>query len=200
MAKTSNIQDTRDEKEAGDQFKTLNRFKDFTDVIGDIYQIFCKGIAVPQINLEVAVPFDRVQAVLGKIHRWYTENHPHMHYPIILRCTDASGAWLSPAYEQAVCYFGFVVYYAADGSISEEGVKFLTDVQRLLAEEGGKPHWGKYFDDGHQLYDWERLYARWGDFKAMRERLDPSGKFMNKFLERLFIAERGNIAKREPKI
>ena len=77
-----------------------------------------------------------------------------MHYPVILRCTGASDSWLSPAYGQETCFFGFVVYYAEDGSLAPEGVDFLRAVERVLAEVGGRPHWGKYFDES--LYDWSR--------------------------------------------
>lgn len=176
--------DTQIHGKGGKQFSTVTRFRDFTDVTGDIYQLFCRGIAVPQINVEIGVPLERTPAIISKIKRWYAENRPHMHYPIILRCTGASSAWLSPAFDQPTCFFGFVVYYADDGSLSEAGLHFLSEVEKLLAEEGGRPHWGKYYDAA--LYHWRDLYPHWDRFRALRERLDPSNRFSNDYTAALF--------------
>lgn len=176
--------DTQIHGKGGKQFRTVTRFRDFTDVTGDIYQLFCRGIAVPQINVEIGIPLSRTAEAIGKIKRWYAETHPHMHYPIILRCTGASSAWLSPASDEPTCFFGFVVYYADDGSLSQDGLHFLTEVEKLLVEHGGRPHWGKYYDPSR--YDWRDIYPRWDDFRALRATLDPQRRFSNDYLNTLF--------------
>ena len=164
--------------------RTVTRFRDFTDVTGDIYQVFCRGIATPQINVEIGVPLDLAGGVLKKIKDWHDETKPRMHYPVILRCTGASESWLSPSHGQETCYFGFVVYYSDDGSLSAEGQDFLRAVESLLAAEGGRPHWGKYFDES--LYDWPTLYPQWEAFREVRAALDPAGRFANAFTAALF--------------
>ncbi|PJZ06393.1 hypothetical protein PRCB_06630 [Pantoea rodasii] len=176
--------DTQIHGKGGKQFRTVSRFRDFTDISGDIYQLFCRGIAVPQINVEIGVPLDKTPHIISKIKAWYAENHPHMHYPIILRCTGASDAWLSPAHQQPTCFFGFVVYYADDGSLSQDGLHFLTEVEKLLAAEGGRPHWGKYYDP--QRYSWREIYPQWDAFRAVRQQLDPQRRFSNDYVTALF--------------
>ncbi|GAA0996362.1 D-arabinono-1,4-lactone oxidase [Subtercola frigoramans] len=175
--------DTKGVADDGKPLRTVTRFRDFTDVTGDVYQIFCRGIATPQINVEIAIPLARAGEVITKIKKWHAETRPRMHYPIILRCTGPSDGWLSPSHEQDTCYFGFVVYYAADGSLSDEGESYLRAVERALAEEGGRPHWGKYFDES--LYDWPALYPQWEAFRQVREALDPQHRFANAFAEAL---------------
>ena len=176
--------DTRILDEDGKPFRTVTRFKDFSDVTGDVYQVFCRGIATPQINVEIGIPLARAGDVIRKIKAWHADTQPHMHYPIILRCTGPSSSWLSPSYAQDTCFFGFVVYYAEDGSLSEEGTSFLRAVEELLAEEGGRPHWGKYFEA--PLYDWATLYPQWHSFTEVREALDPQHRFENAFTAALF--------------
>ncbi|QCP60102.1 MULTISPECIES: D-arabinono-1,4-lactone oxidase [unclassified Pantoea] len=176
--------DTQIHGKGGKQFRTVTRFRDFTDISGDIYQLFCRGIAVPQINVEIGVPLEKTPQIISKIKAWYAENHPHMHYPIILRCTGASEGWLSPAYQHATCFFGFVVYYADDGSLSQDGLHFLTEVEKLLAAEGGRPHWGKYYDP--QRYQWRDIYPQWDAFRAVRDQLDPQRRFSNDYVTALF--------------
>lgn len=170
--------------DTGEQFRTVTRFKDFTDVTADINQVFCRGIAVPQINVEIAVPLDRAGAAIRKFRDWYAAEQFHLHYPIILRCTGASSAWLSPAYQNRTCFFGFVVYYADDGTLSPEGLDFIEKAEKLLAAEGGRPHWGKYFNS--DLYSWGQLYPQWSQFCALRDELDPAGKFSNEHTRGLF--------------
>ncbi|MEF2976440.1 D-arabinono-1,4-lactone oxidase [Subtercola sp. YIM 133946] len=171
--------DTKGVADAGKPLRTMTRFRDFTDVTGDVYQVFCKGIATPQINVEIGIPLSRAGEVIRMIKDWHRETRPRMHYPVILRCTGPSDGWLSPSHDQDTCYFGFVVYYAADGSLSEEGESFLRAVERALAAEGGRPHWGKYFDES--LYDWPVLYPQWHAFRRVREALDPQHRFANAF-------------------
>ncbi|MGE9549758.1 D-arabinono-1,4-lactone oxidase [Erwinia amylovora] len=175
--------DTKIVDENGKPFRTVTRFKDFSDVTGDVYQVFCRGIATPQINVEIGIPLARAPEVIRKIKKWHTQTQPRMHYPIILRCTGPSQSWLSPAYQQDTCFFGFVVYYAEDGSLSEEGVAFLQAVEKVLAAEGGRPHWGKYF--AAPLYDWPAIYPQWEAFRKVREALDPQRKFENAFTAQL---------------
>ena len=171
--------DTRIVDADGKPFRTVARFRDFSDVTGDVYQVFCRGIATPQINVEIGVPLARVAEVVEAVRTWHATTRPRMHYPVILRCTGPSAAWLSPSAAEDTCFFGFVVYYAEDGSLSQEGTSFLRAVERVLAAHGGRPHWGKYFDAA--LYDWPALYPRWAAFREVREALDPRHVFDNAF-------------------
>lgn len=45
----------------------------------------------------------------------------------------------------------------------------------------GRPHWAKDYHIGGDEH-FARLYPRWHDFKALRERLDPDGTFLNAHL------------------
>lgn len=175
--------DTQIVDEDGKPFRTVTRFKDFSDVTGDVYQVFCRGIATPQINVEIGIPLARAGEVISKIKQWHRDTQPHMHYPIILRCTGPSESWLSPSYGTDTCFFGFVVYYAEDGSLSAEGVSFLQAIEKVLAAEGGRPHWGKYFDA--ELYNWPEIYPQWQAFNQVRDALDPQRKFANAFTTEL---------------
>ncbi len=61
---------------------------------------------------------------------------------------------------------------------------YLRDVDDILRQFGSRPHWGKlHFLTGEDV---TALYPRAGDFKALRERLDPGGIFLNDHLRQLF--------------
>ncbi|MCR3961582.1 MULTISPECIES: D-arabinono-1,4-lactone oxidase [Aeromonas] len=176
--------DTKDEALAGEHFETVRRFKDASDLVGNVYQILCKGIPAPQINCEVAVPLHRMNEALETLQAWQQANPGVLHYPFILRCTGPSEAWLSAAYGQSVCWIGFLVYLAADGTFVNGSMEQMRELQQLLVPIGGIPHFGKHL--AMDLYDFPALLPRWSDFVALKAELDPHGRFENRWLSDLF--------------
>ncbi|WP_421190328.1 D-arabinono-1,4-lactone oxidase [Aeromonas enteropelogenes] len=176
--------DTKDEALAGEHFETVRRFKDASDLVGNVYQILCKGIPAPQINCEVAVPLHRMREALETLQKWQEANPGVLHYPFILRCTGPSEAWLSAAYGQSVCWIGFLVYLAADGTFVNGSMEQMRELQQLLVPLGGIPHFGKHL--AMDLYDFPALLPRWHDFLALKGELDPHGRFENRWLADLF--------------
>ncbi|MBS4725260.1 D-arabinono-1,4-lactone oxidase [Aeromonas veronii] len=176
--------DTKDEALAGEHFETVRRFKDASDLVGNVYQILCKGIPAPQINCEVAVPLHRMNEALETLQAWQQANPGVLHYPFILRCTGPSEAWLSAAYGQPVCWIGFLVYLAADGTFVNGSMEQMRELQQLLVPLGGIPHFGKHL--AMDLYDFPALLPRWNDFVALKAEFDPHGRFENRWLSDLF--------------
>ncbi|MEZ6935307.1 D-arabinono-1,4-lactone oxidase [Aeromonas sp. S19(2024)] len=176
--------DTKDEARAGEHFETVRRFKDASDLVGNVYQILCKGIPAPQINCEVAVPLERMGEALGILQAWQEANPGVLHYPFILRCTGPSVAWLSAAHGKSVCWIGFLVYLAADGTFVGGSMEQMRELQQLLVPLGGIPHFGKHL--AMDLYDFPALLPRWHDFLALKRELDPHGRFENRWLGDLF--------------
>ena len=166
------------------QFETLKRFANSKDVIGYLEQIVCKGIPVPQINCEVAVPLEHTYAATLAIKSWANKNKKRLHYPFIYRATGQSKAWLSPSYKGPVCYLGFLVYVAGDGSVRDDGMKTMYELQTILAPFGGMPHWGKHFEP--HIYDFKHLVPKWNEFLNLRAQLDPKKKMLSTFLENIF--------------
>ncbi|MGL6383443.1 D-arabinono-1,4-lactone oxidase [Aeromonas caviae] len=176
--------DTKDEARAGEHFETVRRFKDASDLVGNVYQILCKGIPAPQINCEVAVPLERMGEALAILQAWQEANPGVLHYPFILRCTGPSVAWLSAAHGKSVCWIGFLVYLAADGTFVGGSMEQMRELQQLLVPLGGIPHFGKHL--AMDLYDFPDLLPRWHDFLALKRELDPHGRFENRWLGDLF--------------
>lgn len=176
--------DTKDEARAGEHFETVRRFKDASDLVGNVYQILCKGIPAPQINCEVAVPLERMGEALEILQAWQEANPGVLHYPFILRCTGPSVAWLSAAHDKSVCWIGFLVYLAADGTFVGGSMEQMRELQQLLVPLGGIPHFGKHL--AMDLYDFPALLPRWHDFLALKGELDPHGRFENRWLADLF--------------
>lgn len=170
------------------QYKTVDRFKNVSNVCGSIYQILCKGIPVPQINCEIAVPYDRMNDCLLALNRWYKSSGAQLHYPFILRCAGASTAWLSPAYNKRVCWIGSLVYLADDGTAVQGGMDWLKAIQQVMIQYDGLPHLGKHYRS--ELYSFDTLLPRWNDFIQLKQTIDPLNQFSNNFILQLFSLEK----------
>ena len=84
---------------------------------------------------------------------------------------------LSPAHGRDSCYVA--VHHDRHG----DWQPYFEAVAAVMAEYGGRPHWGKR----HQLGATElaKLYPRFEDFKAVRGRLDPDSRFANPYTEQV---------------
>jgi FAD/FMN-containing dehydrogenase len=85
--------------------------------------------------------------------------------------------WLSTAYERDNAYVAVHQYHRMD----DHGA--FAAFEAIVAEHDGRPHWGKLHTlDAQRL---RRLYPRFDDFLAVRDRLDPERVFANDHLRRL---------------
>ncbi|MDQ0028746.1 FAD-binding protein [Arthrobacter bambusae] len=94
-----------------------------------------------------------------------------------IRTVAADKLWLSPNYGRDGIGLHFT--WRPDQPAVEA---ILPQLESELAPFSARPHWGKVFDAGAAAI--APLYPRFGDFIALAERLDPSGKFRNGFLDR----------------
>lgn len=97
-----------------------------------------------------------------------------------LRTVASDDLWLSPAYGDDVLAIHFT--WKPDQPKVEA---LLPTIEDALAPLHARPHWGKLFTTEGAAENLAALYPRWGDFLALRRRLDPRGVFRNDFLARL---------------
>lgn len=97
-----------------------------------------------------------------------------------IRSVAADTLWLSSAYEQDTIGFHFTWRPEWERTIAA-----VQSVERALAPFAPRPHWAKLFTlAGPEV---QARFPRMADFKALADRLDPQGKFRNRFVtETLF--------------
>ena len=95
-----------------------------------------------------------------------------------LRTVAADRHWLSGAQGRDVVGVHFT--WVRD---VERVYAVLPHIERALLPLGARPHWGKCFVA--QAPQIEPLYPRLGDFRALRDRVDPERTFGNRFLDRV---------------
>jgi xylitol oxidase len=92
-----------------------------------------------------------------------------------LRTIAADRLWLSPQYGRDTLAVHFTWAPERDAV-----ARLLERVEDALAPLDARPHWGKLFAADGVGARYERL----SDFNRLRERLDPRGAFVNRWLER----------------
>lgn len=114
----------------------------------------------------------------AEINKW--SNRSFIHIPMDIRFVSKDNSWLSYAYKKDIVTMG-CVSRSAENADSYEAFK---TVERIFLKYGGTPHWGKRFEAKDR--ELSKLYPKWQDFKTLRRNLDPTGKFLNPYLETLF--------------
>lgn len=99
-----------------------------------------------------------------------------------VRTAAADALWLSPAYERDSVIIHFTWRNHPDAVAS-----LVPEIEAALAPFAARPHWGKVhaFDRAAM----ERVHPRLGDARAVFERLDPEGRFVNDHLVRVGVRE-----------
>jgi FAD/FMN-containing dehydrogenase len=128
-------------------------------------------------EMEYSVPEESGLACFSALAERIRARHPEVSWPLEIRTVAADDAWLSPAHGRAT----HAISVHQDGRRDHEAL--FADLEPIFWEHGGRPHWGKW----HRC-NAARLaaaYPRFGDFAALRARLDPDGRFLNPHLRAL---------------
>jgi len=134
---------------------------------------------VPNFHeLEYAVPIEHGKEAVRAVRELMLTKHTNCIYPIEYRFTAGDPAWMSPFHHMDS------ITLSVSGGPGIDYWEYLKDVDIILRRYGSRPHWGKlHFLDTDDV---SALYPRAEDFRALRRKLDPEGRFLNDHLRMLF--------------
>jgi FAD/FMN-containing dehydrogenase len=143
------------------------------------YRIFPSERNLPFNEMEYAVPEEAGPDCVREIRELMRTRHPDVIWPIEYRTLRADDVPLSPAHGRPTVTIS--IHQAAD--LPREA--FFADAEAIFRNHHGRPHWGKL----HSLTvrDFRDLYPRFDRFRAVRERADPSGRFLNQHLRTMLV-------------
>jgi FAD/FMN-containing dehydrogenase len=130
-------------------------------------------------EMEFAVPEEAGPACLREIRHLMQTRYPDVIWPIEYRTVRADDIPLSPAYGRATVTIS--IHQAAE--LPHE--PFFRDAEAIFRSHAGRPHWGKLHS--HTARELRALYPELDAFRAVRERLDPGGRFLNDHLRTLLL-------------
>ncbi|MEO6203802.1 MAG: D-arabinono-1,4-lactone oxidase [Mycobacteriales bacterium] len=140
-------------------------------------KVFTSPRRVRFYEMEYALPREALPAVFAELRRLPEKHGMRISFPVEVRVAPADDVWLSTASGRETAY---VAVHMFKGTPYDP---YFREVEKLYAEVGGRPHWGKLHSLGAD--DLRDVYPRFDDFLAVRDQVDPERRFANAYLERV---------------
>lgn len=146
----------------------------YTDVP---YKVFTSPRRVRFVEMEYALPREAAVAALREVKAMVERSPLRVSFPVEVRTAPADDIPLSTASGRESAYIAVHLYRGTPHRA------YFTAVERIMTAHGGRPHWGKlHTRDAEYLAG---IYPRFGEFTAVRDRLDPDRLFGNDYLRRV---------------
>ncbi len=128
-------------------------------------------------EMEYAVPRAAGLAALREARRVLDASGLRISFPVEVRTAPADDVALSTAAGRDSLYLAFHTHRDA------EHREYFALMEQVLRDHDGRPHWGKVHT--RTAADLAPAYPRFGEFLAVRDRLDPDRVFANAYLRRV---------------
>nr|WP_257901812.1 D-arabinono-1,4-lactone oxidase [Saccharothrix obliqua] len=141
------------------------------------HHVFVTPRRVRFVESEYAVPRAELHGVLRELRSAVAKLDHGVVVPVEVRVAQADDIWLSTAHGQDTAYIAVHQYLGMPYR------RYFDAFERIATAVGGRPHWGKLHTRTADTL--APAYPRFADFRALRARLDPTGKFGNAHLDRV---------------
>ncbi len=130
-------------------------------------------------EMEYAVPYEKGPETIRKIVAEIRKRRINTGFPIEYRTVHADDVWLSPFYQRKSATIAVHQYHRVNTA------RLFDMCESIFRSVEGRPHWGKRHTRTHE--EFAELYPKFGDFCALREKLDPAMTFLNSHLRSIFV-------------
>jgi len=142
------------------------------------HRVFATQRRVRFVEMEYAIPRAACSEALERVTRLVDDRGFRVSFPVEVRFTAADDVILSTSTGRASCYIAVHMYRGT------EYETYFREVGRIMADYGGRPHWGKMHYLG--AAELSALYPEWETFLGVRSKFDPEGVFVNEYVRRIF--------------
>lgn len=166
--------------------RVITRFGAGPVLIDRSYRVFATPRLVRFNEMEYALPREHLITAARAVIEMVESRGLPTSFPLELRTVAGDDALLSPAGGRDTGYLAVHVYRGM------EWQPYFRDVEAIMRDLGGRPHWGKrHFRTAADLAP---AYPGWERFQAVRARLDPQGVFTNPYVAQVLGAAPGTAA------
>nr|WSX49363.1 FAD-binding protein [Streptomyces sp. NBC_00974] len=141
------------------------------------YKVFTSPRRVRFVEMEYALPRERVVEALRELKAMVDRSDLRISFPVEVRTAPADDITLSTASGRDSAYIAVHMYKGTPYQA------YFTAAERIFTALGGRPHWGKVHTRDAEYF--AQVYPRFGEFTALRDRLDPDRMFGNDYLRRV---------------
>ncbi|MGW5461292.1 D-arabinono-1,4-lactone oxidase [Streptomyces sp. NPDC003996] len=141
------------------------------------YKVFTSPRRVRFVEMEYAVPRAALAETLRELKSMVERSGLRVSFPVEVRTAPADDITLSTASGRDSAY---VAVHMFRGTPYQA---YFTAAERIFTAHEGRPHWGKVHTRDAEYF--ARVYPRFDEFTALRDRLDPERLFQNDYLRRV---------------
>ena len=142
------------------------------------YRVFPSVRSDKHTEMEYSVPEAAGRQVFAAVRDLMRTRFPDVVWPVEYRTVAADDGWISPASGRAT------VTISVHQGVDQPHEEFFRSCEEIFAVHDGRPHWGK-----RHYRSADELAAMYGDgwrrWWAVRDGIDPAGRFVNRHLQRL---------------
>ncbi|MEU2224207.1 D-arabinono-1,4-lactone oxidase [Streptomyces sp. NPDC018347] len=144
------------------------------------YKVFTSPRRVRFVEMEYAVPRAALVETLRELRAVIDRSGLRVSFPVEVRTAPADDITLSTASGRDSAYIAVHMFRGTPYQA------YFTAAERIFTAHEGRPHWGKVHTRDAEYLD--RVYPRFGEFTALRDRLDPERLFQNDYSRRVLGA------------
>ncbi|MEW2514133.1 D-arabinono-1,4-lactone oxidase [Streptomyces sp. NPDC046870] len=144
------------------------------------YRVYTSPRRVRFVEMEYAVPRAALVEALRELKAMVDRSGLRVSFPVEVRTAPADDITLSTASGRDSAYIAVHMFRGTPYQA------YFTAAERILTAHEGRPHWGKVHTRDAEYFS--RVYPRFGEFTALRDRLDPDRLFQNDYLRRVLGA------------
>ncbi|MER6856529.1 D-arabinono-1,4-lactone oxidase [Streptomyces pilosus] len=141
------------------------------------YKVFTSPRRVRFVEMEYAVPREALVETLRELKAMIDRSRLRVSFPVEVRTAPSDDITLSTASGRDSAYIAVHMFKGTPYQ------RYFTAAERLFTAHEGRPHWGKIHTRDAEYFS--RVYPRFAEFTALRDRLDPERRFRNDYLRRI---------------
>jgi len=141
------------------------------------YKVFTSPRRVRFVEMEYAVPREALIETLRELKTMVERSGLRISFPVEVRTAPVDDITLSTASGRDSAY---VAVHMFRGTPYQA---YFTAAESIFTAHEGRPHWGKVHTRDAEYFS--GVYPRFGEFTALRDRLDPDRRFQNDYLRRV---------------
>ncbi len=147
------------------------------DYVDSSHKVYTSPRRVHFVEMEYAIPRDAIRDALRGLRRVAETYARDVTFPVEVRFAAADDVPLSTAYNRESAYLAVHVYRGSPYQA------YFAAVEAVMNDLDGRPHWGKLHTQSAETL--RGKYPRFDAFVALRDELDPEGRFSNDYLDRV---------------
>lgn len=147
------------------------------DLIDASHKIFASPRWVRFYEMEYGIPREALPEALRRVRDFVKTGSEPIFFPIEVRVSAADDIPLSTAHGRESAWIAAHVHKGGSYETYFQGI------EQIMNDYDGRPHWGKLHFQNHETL--RPRYGEWDSYQAVRNELDPAGRFANPYTDRV---------------